>query len=173
MANTYLISPARLKAASEIHENVDDKICKRAIRSAQDIQLEQVLGTTLIEKIKALVSSGLTAPENEKYKTLLDEYIEDALIYFALEEILDLSSFKIMNKGVMTREAEEAQPIRTGEREALKRRYRSKAEHYCDRLTRYLIANAEDFPEYASPDSGIDKIKPKKSGWNMGFYFPE
>lgn len=167
----YLLSPARLKTASELQENADDKVIKRAIKAAQDIHLEQILGTKLLDKISSLLPGHIHNPQNEDYKKLLDEYIEDVLIYHSLEELLDLLSVKFMQKGAMKREAEDAIPLSQSELEAMKRRYRSKAQHYEDRLIRYLVANDTKFPEYLDPGDTVDLVKPRKKGSSSGFVF--
>jgi hypothetical protein len=171
MSEALLISPGRLKSASEVHSNVDDKIITRAIITAQDIEIEMILGSKLMDKIKELITSGdISQGANQKYKTLLEDHIENALIYYTMEELMDLVTFKVMNKGVMAREADEARPIGSTEMLSLKRRYRSKAEIYGDRLMRYLIQNSNLFDEYNDPDSDISSEVPRGKGFNSGFY---
>jgi hypothetical protein len=174
MAQTYLISPARLKEASELGSNVDDKIVKLAITTAQDIEIEQILGTDLMDKIKSLVPTAINDPGNAAYKTLLNDYLENALIFYTLEHLMPLISVKLLNKGAMKREAEEAQPLSNAEREDRKREHRRKAEFYADKMMRYLIVHQEEYPEYINPDLTIDKTAPRrKASYKTGFYLDD
>ncbi len=167
----YMLSQSRLKQASELQENVDDKTVKRAIKLAQDMYLEQILGTRLREKIESLLPTDISQGGNAVYQTLLHDYIEEVLIYRSLEELMDLITVKLMNKGAMKREAEEAQPLGREELAEIKRKYRNKADHYEDRLIRYLVANATDYPEYQDPGSSVAEIKPVKNTYTSGFCF--
>jgi len=170
MAITYLISPARIKAITEVHDNVDDKILKRAILTAQDIELEVILGTALTNKLKEYVTAG-TLGSHAAYQTLINDYVENCLAYYALEQLVDLITYKIYNKGAMKREAEETQQLTSSELLDLKRGYRTKAEIYGDRLIRYLIQNQSSFSEYLSGNTELQNEKPKKRGWSPGFSF--
>jgi hypothetical protein len=174
MSQIYLISPARLKEASELGENVDDKIIKLAIQSAQDMDVEMILGTDLMDKIKSLLPTDISSPGNSAYKTLLDDYLENCLIFYTLDHLLDLISVKILGKGAMKREAAEAQPLSNSERADRKREYKRKAEFYADKVIRYLIVNQADFPEYSNPEQALDKVQPKKkTPFTTGFYLDE
>lgn len=170
MGQTYLISPARLKEASELHSNVDDKIIKVAIQSAQDMEIEQVLGTDLMNKLKSLMPTAIDSGGNAAYKTLLNDYLENCLIYYTLEHIMSLISTKMLNKGAMKREAEEAQPLSNAEREDRKREHKRKAEFYADKMMRYLITYQSSYPEYYGNSLTLDKIAPRRTSiFNTGF----
>lgn len=169
-APVYLISTTRLKEVSEIHANVDDKILKRAITVAQDVYLESILGTRLLNHIKSLLPTTILSG-NAAYKTLLDDYIEPTLIYYSLLEGLDLIAFKLTNKGVLKREAEEAQPALSDERRGLINNYKEKAEHYGDRLVRYLVANSTTLPEYSESPADLSELPGRKDTFHGGFYF--
>lgn len=173
MSKTLLLSPARLKAVSEAHSNVDEKIIQRAIETAQDLELEMILGTTLMEALKTKVAANVWTGGNAIYKVLLDQHVEPALIWYTMVELLDLITYKVGNKGVMKRVAEEAQPISNSEKAELIRRYKSKAEIYGDRLVRYLITNASSFTEYTNAERTLDKEIPRGRGWSAGFYFED
>lgn len=174
MAQTYLISPARLKEASELGEAVDDKIIKLAIQAAQDMDVEMILGTDLMDKIKSLLPTAINDPGNAAYKTLLNDYLENCLIFYTMDHLLDLISVKILGKGAMKREASEAQPLSNAERADRKREYKRKAEFYADKTIRYLIVNQTSFTEYMNPELTLDKVHPKKRDpFTTGFYLDE
>ncbi len=78
MTTTLLISEAKVRAFTDLNESVDDSLMVNAIREAQDISIQPIIGTKLynviIEKIDNNSVSG-------SYQTLLDDYIQPALIY--------------------------------------------------------------------------------------------
>ena len=82
MTNTFLISEAQIRNYTDIEDNIDSALIKNGIREAQDIKLQTVLGTLLTEKIYSLVDAGTIGDAaNAAYKTLLDSYIQNMLIY--------------------------------------------------------------------------------------------
>ena len=51
MTTTLLISEAKVRQFTDINNNVDSSLLTNAIRTAQDIELQRVLGTILYNKI--------------------------------------------------------------------------------------------------------------------------
>ena len=77
MTTTFLISEAKFREFTDVDNNLDTTLIKNAIREAQDIELQRIVGTVLYQKLLSDVqSSSLTG----NYKTLVDDYIQDFLI---------------------------------------------------------------------------------------------
>ena len=90
MTNTFLISEAQIRNYTDIDNNIDSAVIKNGIREAQDIKLQPIIGTLLYEKLTSLVDAGtISDAANADYKTLLDSYIQNMLIYAAYYFILD------------------------------------------------------------------------------------
>ena len=82
MTDTLLISWTKVKQYSDVNDSLDPDLIKNAIREAQDIQLQRVIGTLLYEKLTDLVKNNeMDDAANAVYKTLLTSYIQDMLLY--------------------------------------------------------------------------------------------
>lgn len=102
MTNTFLISEAKLREFTDLANNVDSALIKNAIRESQDISLQRIIGTLLYEKIMDLVDSGdINDSTYSDYKTLLDSYIQDFLIYAAYYYALDVIYLRSRNNGLI------------------------------------------------------------------------
>jgi len=162
------ISVAKLKERTPINFNVEPQLVTMAIRTSQDIHIQTATGTSLYKKLKALIEDdSIEAAENEKYKTLLDDYIEDSLIQWALVESLKFIRMKIMNKSVSSENSDNSTPVDATELRILSQSIKNNAEWYSQRLIDFLKANESDYPEYSDNDD-CDEIKPVNSEYFTG-----
>ena len=51
MTNTLIISEAKLRQFTDLNDSVDTELLKNAVRTAQDITIQRVIGTKLYQKI--------------------------------------------------------------------------------------------------------------------------
>lgn len=168
--NVLLISDEILKDRTSIHGNIDPKLLYPEIKTAQDMYIHPILGTALYNKIIGDINaSGTTTGD---YKTLLDDYIIDTLIYYVLSSLPEALSYQFWNKGVMRKQGDNTELPTMSELIDLSNRYRNKADWYAERLNKYLKQTATErvLPEYLSPGDGIDTIQPEKSSYNMPIY---
>jgi hypothetical protein len=85
MTNTLIISEAKLRQFTDLNDSVDTELIKNAVRTAQDITIQRVIGTKLYQKILSDIdASTLTGV----YQTLVNDYIQDFLLYAAYYEAL-------------------------------------------------------------------------------------
>lgn len=165
--NILLINEDYIKANSVIDNNLSGKYLQQAILDAQNIHLEQILGTKLLVKIESLVQNGEIFKE-PNYKLLLDSYITDYLLYQVLSSIIIPVSYKIANAGLVTTSDDKLNNVDINSLNLLKSDYTNKANVYKARLQNYLLANRDLFPElnncsidqerpnlYSSSDCGI------------------
>ena len=54
MTDVFIISEENLRQFTDINNNVDSKLLKNAVREAQDIEIQRILGTKLYDKITEL-----------------------------------------------------------------------------------------------------------------------
>ena len=81
MATALLISRADLVKNTIVDGNVDTDKFVQFIRIAQEIHIQNYLGTSLLEKIQELIIAGtLTPVDNPNYYNLVNEYVKDMLI---------------------------------------------------------------------------------------------
>ena len=78
MTNVFIISEANLRQFTDINNNVDSELLKNAIREAQDIELQRVLGTKLYNKILDDIKNNTLSGN---YETLVLDWIQNVLLY--------------------------------------------------------------------------------------------
>lgn len=169
-ANATLISVTILKERTSIHGNIDEKLLYPEIKAAQDMYIHPILGTALFNKIVNDINvSGTTTGE---YKTLLDDYIIDPLVYYVLAELPEAISYQFWNKGVIRKQGDSTELPTMSELIDISNKYRQRAEWYGERLTRYLKEYATEsfLPEYLQPGDGIDTIQPENTTFTMPIY---
>ena len=149
MTNTFLISEAQIRNYTDIEDNIDSALIKNGIREAQDIKLQPIIGTLLYEKLQTLVDSGdITLGANSDYKTLLDDYIQNMLIYAAYWYILDSVYIRSRNNGLLIPDGGESSIAAYRSMYNVKRQsVQNKMEFYSNLLTDYIIEEQTLFPE--------------------------
>lgn len=158
-----------LKARTGIHTNIDAKLISPEIKAAQDMYIEDILGTPLFNKLIDYVDTTGTAPGN--YKTLLDNYILDCLIWYTMMNLPMALTTQIWNKGVKVKDGDSDRTPTMTELADLSNGYKNKAEHYENRLRRYLIKdNGVMFPEYLTAGRTQDDVLPKGASFSMPIY---
>jgi hypothetical protein len=146
-----------------------DKILPH-IKTSQDIQLQSIIGTKLLEKCKDLVEAdALSTAGNEYYKTLVEDHIAPALVYYCMVDFIPFAAFEIANGGIYQHTPENTTPLEMADISKLVQLYRDKAEFYGARLEDYLCANSSHFPEYSQTDNGDLSSKGQSTfhGWHF------
>ncbi len=137
------------------------------IKIAQDIHIQNYLGTDLYNKI----STDIIADElSGDYLTLVNDYIQPTLIHFAMTEYLPFAAYTIANGGVYKKGAENSSNVSKEEVDSLISKERDYAEYYTQRFIDYMSFNAQSkFPEYYSNNN--EEIYPDKNalfnGWML------
>lgn len=171
MNDVLLINRDDLLRYTSVNGNIDtDKILPH-IKTAQDLQLEPILGTKLMEKCKDIVSGGdLDQPIYADYKTLIITYCTPMLVFFALVDFLPFHQYTIAGGGVMRHDPENALTAELSELNRIISEARNNAESYAQRLNDYLCSNTNLFPEYYE-NQGADLYPHQRitiqGGWNI------
>ena len=148
MTNILLISEDTLKTHSSLNKNVWADNLSSVIKATQDVDLQRILGPCLYKKVLELVENGGIRNENYSiYKTLLDEYITDYLIYQTLVNLIPEISTKITNMGLVVSNDEHVQNVTQGERDLVMGQYQKYADAYCKMMQDFLKENRDSFPE--------------------------
>lgn len=146
--NVLLVSEDYIKSNSPISNNLDDKYLLPSIAYMQRSNLEETIGSQLLRKLQELVgTSTIDDVENEHYKILLDDYVQDYLMYLAIADVTVSTSFKINNFGLSRNEDEKVYSASYSEVMQMKKYLLDKADYCRFRLQRFLIANYERFRE--------------------------
>lgn len=147
MTNTLLISEKYVKTQSNIQDNVWGDFLTPAIREAQDIELQPIIGRPLYKKILKEVEEKNV---EERFKTLIEDWIQPYLLYQTIVSLIPIIGTKLGNIGTVISNDEHVQNISSSERENLEYRYRYLADHYKSELQKYLLANKDLYPELTS-----------------------
>lgn len=151
--HTLFISATRLKKDTALGGSVDDNLIMPYILLAQDMNILPVLGTDLYEKLKSDVQGGsLTGA----YKTLVETYIQPALVQFAFSTLAPYLRLRFSNNSVVVMGATEQSSSATyDDIKPLMDTATDAAEFYRQRLIDYIRNNQSSFPEF-STNSGSD-----------------
>jgi hypothetical protein len=167
--NILLVSDQIIKDRTTIHGNIDPKLVYPHIKLAQDKFIEPLLGTALFDKLLNLIElQTISQPVNADYKTLLDRYIIDPLMYYVLAELPVPLSFQFWNKGVIRKQGEDTETPSMSELIDVSKTYLNNAEFYAGRLQKYLRQYAPTkYPEYLNPGNGVDAVRPTRTPFTM------
>jgi len=147
--NVLLISEQRLKDNTSINDNVDSSELRFSIQMAQNIFLQESLGTNLFEKILSLVqTSNIDLAGNINYKELLNNFIQPMLIQYSFYLSLDNFFVKFVNVGLQSFRSEQSNPIGIKEFTYLKNNARDQAQFLDNLLRRHLVFESSKYPEY-------------------------
>lgn len=147
MSDILLISADFIKSISSISDNLSDKYLTPSIREAQDIDFRNIVGFTMLEKLKALnEDDSIEKPENALYKELL-EMSRYFMTYATLVYVTMKTSYKISNIGVARTADENVQSVSFDEVQKVADYYRSRADFYKDALQKWLLYHQSELPE--------------------------
>ena len=151
--HTLYISATRLKKDSAIGGSVEDDLIMPYILLAQDMHILPILGTDLDAKLKTEIQAGTLTGD---YKTLVETYIQPALVQFSFVSLVPYLRLRFSNNSVVIMGAteqsssasyEDLQPVMDTATDA--------AEFYRQRCIDYLRNNTSSFSEYSS-NTGAD-----------------
>jgi hypothetical protein len=165
MATALFIKRSDLVKNTALNANVDTDKFIQFIALAQEIHIQNYLGTDLYDKISADIIAGTLTGD---YLSLVNDYIQPMLIHFAMVEYLPFAAYSISNGGVFKHSVENSVVANKEEIDFLIQKERDFADYYTQRFVDYMCYNASaKFSEYYS-NSNQD-ISPDKdaifNGW--------
>ncbi|MAL49717.1 MAG: hypothetical protein CMH18_08170 [Methylophaga sp.] len=161
--HTLFISTNRLKKDSSLGGSVDDDLLLPYILMAQDRYILPVLGTDLYNKLISDVNND-TLTGN--YLTLLQTYIQPALVQFSYAVILPFLRLRMVNNAVVTMSSEQGGSVSHEDLKPLINSAMDMGEFYRERLIDYIRNNTGLFPEY-STNTGAD-LNPTTQNYYAG-----
>ena len=163
MATVLFIKIQDLKKNTIIDGNVDVDKLLPYIKIAQEIHIQNYLGTDLYDKISADILAGTLTGD---YLSLVNDYIQPMLIHFAMVEYLPFAAYSISNGGVYKHNSENSSNASKEEIDFLIQKERDFAEYYAQRFIDYMSFNAPaKFNEYYS-NSNQDIYPDKDTGFH-------
>lgn len=138
------------------------------INNSQEVELLRLLGSALYNKIIELVGDNtIDDSVNVHYKTLLDEYIKPALVFYTMEYFLPFHQYQLANAGINRPTGENIETISKDEVDFLTQKYRNLADSYSKTMDKYLCDNSTLFPELGSANQQTNK---QSSAYRVGIY---
>ena len=165
MAEGLFITRKDLVKFTAVNGNVDTDKFIQFIKIAQDIHIQNYLGTDLFEDLQGHIEGGSLAGDN---LALVTTYIKPMLIHWAMVEYLPFAAYTIANKGVFKHSSENAQNVDKNEIDFLIEKERNIAQYYTERFIEYMSFNASSkYPKYYTNTN--DDVYPDKDasfeGW--------
>jgi len=166
MAVALFISPEDIKKNTILSGSVDVDKFINFIKIAQEIHIQNYLGTKLYKRIQqGITNNDLNADE----VILLNDYIQDALIHFAAADYLPFAAYQVSNGGVFKHNSENSVNADKTEIDSLVQKEREFSQYYVKRLVRYLCNNNKLYPEYTQNQN--EDITPSKKTAYLGNWF--
>ena len=168
--HTLFISATRLKKDTALGGSVDDNLIMPYILLAQDMNILPVLGTDLYEALKTKINAGSLTGD---YKTLMETYIQPALVQFSFSQLAPYLRLRFVNNAVVVMGATEQSSSATyDDIKPLMDTATDAAQFYRQRLIDYLTDKGSSaFPEYTS-NTGSD-LDPTTRNYYSGINLDE
>ncbi len=147
MANetVLLVSEQRMKNWTSLDNNVRIDVLTPSILNAQQIYMQDSLGTPFFERLKAgVLNNDLTVDE----EAFLKDYVGPALMQYALYLLLPNLKYKFVEKGIVNGASEETNPTTLQELQYLREATLDTAMFYDQRMKDFLKDYPNMFPVY-------------------------
>lgn len=151
MATALFITTNDLKRNTIVDGNVDIDKFIQFIKIAQEIHIQNYLGGALYNKISNDIIAGTLSGD---YLALVQDYLKDMLIHFAMVDYLPFSAYQIANGGVFKHNSENSTNATKNEIDYLVDKHRDFAQFYTRRFLDYMCFNSNLFPEYNANQNG-------------------
>ena len=147
MAQGLFITTNDIVKFTNLNGNLDPDIYTQYIYQAQQLHIQNYLGTKLYDKINDDIVAGTLA---SPYTTLLSKYIKPMVIHWAMVEFLPYAAYKVSSKGVFKHNSENSSTVEKSEIDFLIEKERDVAQSYTNRFIDYMSFNQNLFPEYTA-----------------------
>ena len=151
MAKALFVKTIEIAEYTALNGNVDVDKFKQFMWIAQELDIQNYLGTDLYDKINDDILAG-TLTGN--YLTLTNEYIKPMLIHFTMVQYLPWAAYTIANQGVFKHSSENSESVSKNEVDYLIDKELSIANHYAKRFTDYICFESALYPEYNTNSNG-------------------
>ena len=146
MNKILLVSEDFVKTNSALNDNLWGKFLLPAIREAQDINLQAYLGECLYKTILGMVAdNSITASTNEVYKALLDDYIQQYLLYQVQANIIPTINVKLGNIGSVVSNDEHISTLSQANIDLVQSDFQHKADFYAQRILNFILNHSSEF----------------------------
>ena len=148
MSKALFVTRHDISVFTAANGSIDPDRLLNFINQAQDIHIQNYLGTELYVKIQnEIVANTLTNP----YLALVNDYIKNMLLHWSMVEYLPYAGVNITNGGIYTKNPENSTALTKEHVDSLIERSRNTAQFYTNRFIDFMQNNAAGLiPEYYS-----------------------
>ena len=155
MTSTFILSEAKFREFTDVNDNLDTALIKNGIREAQDIHLQRIIGTKLYNSILSKIDASTLTGD---YQTLVDDYIQDFLLYAAYYETLEAIYIRPRNNGLLTPTGgENSIEVDRSLFNVKRQSVENKMEFYAQKLSQYISENEATFPELSENNKAYEQ----------------
>ena len=155
--NILFISRNDIIRRSPVGGNIDPEKLVPFIKTAQDKYIWVILGSKLYYYLQDVIAAQTLA---EPYLNLMEEYIKDTLVHYAVVEALPFLPYTIANAGIYKNLPENTEAPNKQDVDFLLQKELQTAQFYAERLVTHLIANTNIYPQYNQTTGKSDNIYP-------------
>lgn len=160
MNNVLFISEKTIKENSLVSNNVDGKYIQNAIKTAQDISLQPIIGSKMFKKLAQMIQDDALT---EEYRNLLVDYIQPILANSVMSDLVLQLTYKFRNIGAVQTTDTNIMLPSLKDLQYIREDYNLKAQFYMNRLSDFLEANCTKFKDY--PGCGCSELKAKRTAY--------
>jgi hypothetical protein len=172
MSTVLLISQTKLKAFTTINQNTDEALLTSCVFIAQELGLQNLLGTKgydyYTNLVKSVQLSGATMSSADQ--TMLNEYISPYLQHRAYFEAMPEIWARKSNKGIQVGSSEQSNAIDIKGMSYLRDIELSRYNFYAQRMMDRIQAFPNDYPWYYSY-TNQDGMPNSKQNYFGGIFF--
>lgn len=147
MATGLFITRTDLARNTIINGNVDTNKFIQFIKIAQEMHIQNYLGSALYNRIEQDIVDNTLSGD---YENLVKDYIQPMLIHYAMVDYLPFASYEVRNGGLFKHKSETSESVSKEETDFLTQKHRNFADFYTRRFIDYMNFNSSLFPEYLS-----------------------
>jgi len=149
MATQLFINRTDLVRNSIIDGNISTDKFIQFVKIAQEIDVQQIMGTDLYNGLSAAMPN-IDDAANARWKTILDDYIVPMLIWYAQSNYYPFAAYQVKQGGVFKHTSENSISVDKNEVDFLVEKARTNAEWYSRRFIDFMSFNQATYPEYTS-----------------------
>lgn len=171
MANALFLSLKYLQNNTPINANVDASEIYPYAKTAEDIYIQETIGTKLYDYLKSTVTASKASPPvaiGANDQTLL-EHLRDALIWYTVFDALPFLHTKIRNIGVVEQSGDNLQAAGEISYNRLRKEAQNKAVVYMNKVKKYLCEYDSLYSEFKCDSWNLNPNL--LTGTNSGLHF--
>ena len=164
----YFISQEYFLANTPVESNTDWEKIQPYVIQAQDLYLQQSIGETGLNALKAGVQNNNLTPDEQ---TFMRNYVQPLVTNYAFWLCLPFINFKVTNKALSKESSEYSQAADLDEMKYLRSSVKDASEFYQRRLVKWLLDHPGTFTWYDNP-APLDNLYKTPQSYFGGIYTP-